>query len=352
MSGHEHERLSAYLDGELPPEERAAVEAHLAACPDCASFLAELRAVDDAAASLPAEAPEGYFEGFPARVLARLEPRRPVEKPWRPPAWTWAAAAVLLLAVVTPLTLRSVRHEPGGAPPAVAAPPWRRHLRPCRRRPPMSARDRSPRPARRPLPCPRAPHGRRLPRPRSKRPRLVSRASEAKRESNSAPATAAPPPSPASSLEARPDTLQEGAVAAESVARGGQGERRRAATAETSVAPQPAAPAAGFAAGLADERDPDLAFRSLDTERPPRTAGEWRRLRDEWTAFVAANPAHPRADEARVRAIEAGYAAWRTTGNADDEAAFRREAQAYLERSDALQKERVRRLLPRDPPRP
>ena len=53
-----------------------------------------------------------------------------------------------------------------------------------------------------------------------------------------------------------------------------------------------------------------------------------------------------------MRAIEAGYAAWRTTGHADDEAAFRREAQAYLERSDALQKERVRRLLPRDPPRP
>ena len=44
--------------------------------------------------------------------------------------------------------------------------------------------------------------------------------------------------------------------------------------------------------------------------------------------------------------IEAGYEAWRTAGDSDDEAAFRRDARAYLERADAPQAERVRRLLP------
>ena len=61
MNGHERERLSAYLDGELAPAERAKVAAHLGACAECAARLAELAAVDEAAAALPAEAPHGYF---------------------------------------------------------------------------------------------------------------------------------------------------------------------------------------------------------------------------------------------------------------------------------------------------
>jgi len=51
-----------------------------------------------------------------------------------------------------------------------------------------------------------------------------------------------------------------------------------------------------------------------------------------------------------VRAIEAGYEAWRTAGNAVDEAAFHRDAQAYLESRNAVQKERVKRLLELPPP--
>ena len=31
--------LSAYLDGELPSEERIRFDAHLAACPECAAYL-------------------------------------------------------------------------------------------------------------------------------------------------------------------------------------------------------------------------------------------------------------------------------------------------------------------------
>ncbi|HSD65163.1 MAG TPA: zf-HC2 domain-containing protein, partial [Vicinamibacteria bacterium] len=108
MSGHERERLSAYLDRELPPDERLMVEAHLAGCAGCTALLAELAAADEAAAALPAEAPAGYFESFPARVRSRLGPRKAQAPARRLPAWTWAAAAGLLLAIVVPLTLRQL----------------------------------------------------------------------------------------------------------------------------------------------------------------------------------------------------------------------------------------------------
>jgi hypothetical protein len=88
----------------------------------------------------------------------------------------------------------------------------------------------------------------------------------------------------------------------------------------------------------------DRTFESLHAVRPV-SAGDWRLLRDSWTAFVAAHPDDPRADEARVRAIEAGHEAWRTGGTPEDDAGWRGDARAYLERADARQAERVRRLL-------
>ena len=102
------------------------------------------------------------------------------------------------------------------------------------------------------------------------------------------------------------------------------------------------------AAGAVSVPEPERAFARLEASRP-RTAAEWRRLRDAWSAFAAAHPDDPRADEARVRAIEAGREAWLAGGADDDEAAFRRDARAYLGREDARQKERVERLL-RVPP--
>ena len=49
------DKLSDYLDGELPPDERYAVESHLSGCAQCSGVLAELkrvvaRAQDDRAA--------------------------------------------------------------------------------------------------------------------------------------------------------------------------------------------------------------------------------------------------------------------------------------------------------------
>src|SRR5262245_15365773 len=127
MDEHVGERLSAYLDRELPAAEAATVEAHLRGCATCREHLETMAAVDAAARALPVSAPEGYFEGLPSRISARLAagaavgtaagsavatpaaearvaarplPFEPRRKRLRIPAWTWAVAAVLALAVI------------------------------------------------------------------------------------------------------------------------------------------------------------------------------------------------------------------------------------------------------------
>lgn len=45
---HPEERLSAYADGELPPEEAAAVEEHLETCTECRRELAVIRSMGEA----------------------------------------------------------------------------------------------------------------------------------------------------------------------------------------------------------------------------------------------------------------------------------------------------------------
>jgi hypothetical protein len=127
VSGHVADRLSAYLDAELPALERQAVDAHLRDCPDCARHLEELAAVDDAARRLPVPEPEGYFDAFPGRLRERLAAQpRPARPPaFTLPAWTWAAAAALLVAVIAPIALRrgprpAAAPEPGYPAPAAA----------------------------------------------------------------------------------------------------------------------------------------------------------------------------------------------------------------------------------------
>jgi len=71
------DRLSEYLDGELGPEERDALEAHLDGCSTCAATLAELRAVSDAARTLPAhELRADVHADLWAGIAPRLAPRR------------------------------------------------------------------------------------------------------------------------------------------------------------------------------------------------------------------------------------------------------------------------------------
>ena len=368
MSGHESGRLCAYIDGELPPGERTEVEAHLAACPACATLLADMTAVDAAATSLPAEAPQGYFDAFPSRVVARLgAPSRAPLRTRRLPEWTWAAAAALLLAVVAPLTLR--QPAPGPVPATTPAAP-RSDFEVQGQKPErdaLSTSDATPVPVARPQPGfasppaaagPAAPGGtavteRRLPARQGARNEAASDAAQ----------VPLPPPAavPAESATFR-SRLKD------APAKSGVREEPAEATAESIAAPESAragerhAPAAATAplassvrrdeetAGTVSVPEPERAFGRLEASRP-RTAREWRRLRDAWSAVAAAHPDDPRSDEARVRAIEAGREAWLAGGADDDEAAFQRDARAYLERGDALQKERVQRLLllPRRP---
>jgi anti-sigma factor RsiW len=63
------EALSAYVDDELAPAERAELETHLAGCPACREALAAERRLSSQLAALPAPVPPGDFE---ARFWARI----------------------------------------------------------------------------------------------------------------------------------------------------------------------------------------------------------------------------------------------------------------------------------------
>jgi anti-sigma factor RsiW len=65
------DKLSDYLDGELPDQEQREVAAHLAGCADCAGTLDELRAVVVAAQSVrPALPPIDLWSGIAARIAS------------------------------------------------------------------------------------------------------------------------------------------------------------------------------------------------------------------------------------------------------------------------------------------
>jgi anti-sigma factor RsiW len=92
------EKLSAFLDDELAPPERRAIEEHLAACPHCAAAVDSLRAVEALSAELAVEpVTEAEWESTWSAVQARIAPR-PARRLVRLVV-PLAAAAVLFLAV-------------------------------------------------------------------------------------------------------------------------------------------------------------------------------------------------------------------------------------------------------------
>jgi len=63
--------LAAYVDGELPPEERAAFDAHLGVCPDCVHYLESYR--QTVRLGKQAFAAEGALpEGVPAELVSAI----------------------------------------------------------------------------------------------------------------------------------------------------------------------------------------------------------------------------------------------------------------------------------------
>lgn len=124
MTTHCTDRLSEYLDGDLPPAERDRVAAHLAACGECAGALADLQTVVGHAHALPPERPPAGdpWPGVAARIGAR--PSRGSLLPWRVTLSLpqLAAAAVVLVAAGMGGMWLQMNDAPASNPaPAVSA---------------------------------------------------------------------------------------------------------------------------------------------------------------------------------------------------------------------------------------
>jgi len=124
---------SALLDGELAPDERAQVEAHLASCPECTAELAALARTLGMLHALPAaRAPLGFVD----RVLEAARPL-PWHRRWgrrlfqpRHVKLPLEAAAVVLVALGavyvfqnTPELQQAAHQEPPASAPVPVAPP-------------------------------------------------------------------------------------------------------------------------------------------------------------------------------------------------------------------------------------
>ncbi len=99
-------QLSSYLDDALPPAERAAVAAHLAACGGCRTRLETLRALKHSIARLPSQ------EEPPGAVRAHIDAMRLGARVSRRP---WYAMAVAAAAVATAAVFVIARHPDRGA---------------------------------------------------------------------------------------------------------------------------------------------------------------------------------------------------------------------------------------------
>jgi anti-sigma factor RsiW len=408
MTEHPGERLSAYLDDELPAAEASAVEDHLRGCEECRRRLETLAAVDRVARDLPVTAPPGYFDALPGRVRVLLEApasaaagprpvpsRRPRSSPLRLPAWTWAVAAVLALAVVTPLTLIRLQ-SPGvtiptsdrrvGAPPAPveAVPELRDGVRPFveeNKEASKRQKEESPRAARVGAELqgavpeqsgsaeakatagssgagltanaapPAADH------PSAMADRMTKDAVSREAEAGAAASFAPPPPEPrpAPRVPGAGYAQAQGAPAPSAPAPAASEALKlsREEPMDEGAAPEPAArgreeaaPAAAATGATRAERDDAAAdeyARLLPP--PPPTADALRARREAWRAFALRHPEGAPADEARVRVVEMGLAAWRLGGEDKDLRRAREDAAAYLRRPDAAQAARVRALV-------
>ncbi|HET8625065.1 MAG TPA: anti-sigma factor [Gemmatimonadales bacterium] len=125
------DRLSEYLDGELSPDERSALERHLAVCPSCTTTLAELTRVVMRARSLPAPQPPGeLWDGIANRIAAdRVTPLRPTARARHRRRWAFgwpelaAAAVTIALGSGGAAWWAATRLAPPAAPPAAGIDP-------------------------------------------------------------------------------------------------------------------------------------------------------------------------------------------------------------------------------------
>lgn len=100
--------LGAYVLGQLPADEAAALEAHLDTCSACAQELAELTPVAHALAGLrgrAAERPEPPAD-LGERIVAAVDLERPARDRW--PHWRTVGVAAVAAAAASVLTLGGV----------------------------------------------------------------------------------------------------------------------------------------------------------------------------------------------------------------------------------------------------
>ncbi|TFG46511.1 MAG: hypothetical protein E4H41_02015 [Gemmatimonadales bacterium] len=123
------DRLSEYLDGDLAPAERVALETHLAACPTCQATVAELRSVVTRAHALvDRPVANDLWGGIATRIGAAGTPvidlnTRRVRRRFSLSLTQLAAAAVLFLAVGAGASAIAMRPTTEPVPTAVATSP-------------------------------------------------------------------------------------------------------------------------------------------------------------------------------------------------------------------------------------
>lgn len=126
------DQLSDYLDGELPADERGAVEAHLGSCALCVAVLNDLKRVVARAQSVDARLPQADVW---AGIADRIEAGRPAAEPGLAMPFSWrgarrfaftlpqlAAAAALLMAVSGGIAWEVAARSPEGLRHTTSAP--------------------------------------------------------------------------------------------------------------------------------------------------------------------------------------------------------------------------------------
>jgi len=109
--------VSAYIDGEISPQDAAEIERHLAQCAECSRMAADFRAAAEAAQGILEPGDETWD-----RVWSRIESQvstpaaRPsiIEVIWRRAFWVAAAAALAIAFYVLAPGGRQVRHTVAG----------------------------------------------------------------------------------------------------------------------------------------------------------------------------------------------------------------------------------------------
>jgi anti-sigma factor RsiW len=129
------ELIGAYALDAVEPDERVAIEAHLADCPRCRAELADHLEAASYLSYTGAPAPDALWgrisaameEPPPALRLAVVQPRAGRFRPSRPVAWTLAAAAAVILVVMSVALVRQhgqiddLHHQPVAAAMARSA---------------------------------------------------------------------------------------------------------------------------------------------------------------------------------------------------------------------------------------